>query len=333
MPDIKMNELISVIVPVYKVEPYIRKCIDSILAQTYTKLEIILVDDGSPDCCPVICDEYSVMDSRVKVIHKENGGLSDARNAGLSEAKGEWIAFVDSDDWIEPDMYEKLLANAYEYSAEISCGGVNDELIAEDGISILKTTMTGVVEVTCCTRTEAMTRYFNTSWSAWDKIYQKKIFDNIRFPVGEINEDEAIVLQLLEQCNKVVYTNEVFYHYIHRPSSITTASFSPKKFAWYRHCRNNLTWIQEHHPELTELAAARYRGALIWTLTEIALSNQRYYQEVNELCDELKTNRFIFKVIPYLHGTDKIRVFLLTYLPYPLYRVFIRWKRKYRSLK
>ncbi|MBQ3177156.1 MAG: glycosyltransferase family 2 protein [Clostridia bacterium] len=320
--------MISIIVPIYNVEPYLCKCIDSILAQTYIDLEILLIDDGSPDRCPVICDEYAMMDSRIKVIHKINGGLSDARNAGLSEAKGEWIAFVDSDDWIEPDMYEKLLANAYEYSAEISCGGVNDELITEDGISILKTTMAGVVEVTCCTRTEAMTRYFNTSWSAWDKIYQKKIFDNIRFPVGEINEDEAIVLQLLEQCNKVVYTNEVFYHYIHRPSSITTSSFSPKKFAWYRHCRNNLTWIQEHHPELTELAVVRFRSSIMYSLTEIAMSEDSYPDEQQDLLNELQKNKKLFSKIPFSSWKENIRWRLLTYFPFPLYRTCLRRKRK-----
>ena len=100
---------ISVIVPVYKVEPYLRKCLDSIVGQTYQNLEIILVDDGSPDGCGAICDEYAAQDKRVRVIHKANGGVSSARNAGLTAATGEWIGWVDSDDWIEPDMYERML--------------------------------------------------------------------------------------------------------------------------------------------------------------------------------------------------------------------------------
>lgn len=322
------SALVSIIIPVYNVEPYLCKCIDSILAQTYTNLEIILVDDGSPDRCPEICDKYAEMDSRIHVIHKPNGGLSDARNAGLEVASGEWIAFVDSDDWIEPDMYKKLLQNAEMYQAEISIGGVNDELLTDEGTTILKTTMTDSVNYRCCTNTETMQNYFKGSWSAWDKIYQKKVFENVRFPVGEINEDEAIVLHLLEKCRKVVYTNEVFYHYIHRPSSITTSSFSPKKFAWYRHCRDNLAWIREHHPELTEAAAARYRGAILYSLTEIALSDTAYTEEQQDLLKELKKEKKLFSAIPFDAVTEKIRYTMLAYLPFSFYRICIRRKRK-----
>ena len=105
-----MGELISVIIPIYNVEAYLDECIASVIAQTYSNLEIILVDDGSPDNCPQMCDEWAAKDSRIRVIHKENGGLSDARNAGIDIATGEYIAFVDSDDWIVPEMYEKMLA-------------------------------------------------------------------------------------------------------------------------------------------------------------------------------------------------------------------------------
>ena len=114
--------MISIIIPVYKTEPYLRKCVDSVLAQTYTNLEVILVDDGSPDDCGKICDEYAAKDSRVKVIHKENGGLSSARNCGLDVATGKYIGFVDSDDWIDPDMYETLLGLLLRYDADIAEG-------------------------------------------------------------------------------------------------------------------------------------------------------------------------------------------------------------------
>ena len=118
-----MQPLISVIIPVYKVELYLRECIDSVLAQTYQNLEVILVDDGSPDQCGSICEQYAEKDNRVCVIHKENGGLSDARNAGIDVAKGEYIGFVDSDDWVAPDMYECLYKASVEYNAEfVVCG-------------------------------------------------------------------------------------------------------------------------------------------------------------------------------------------------------------------
>ena len=119
-----MNPLISVIVPIYNVEKYLARCVDSIVNQTYKNLEIILVDDGSPDRCPQMCDDYAEKDSRIKVVHKKNGGLSDARNAGMAVATGEYISFIDSDDWIETSMFELLINNIFQYDCEISCGGI-----------------------------------------------------------------------------------------------------------------------------------------------------------------------------------------------------------------
>lgn len=323
-----MNEKISVIVPVYKVEPYLRRCVDSILAQSYTNLEIILVDDGSPDNCPAICDEYAEKDDRVRVIHKPNGGLSDARNAGLDIATGEWLSFIDSDDWIEPSMYETLMINANNHRAQISIGGVFDELMTENGIIVKKTTAGDSITTEFREKLDAIRHFLTHSWSAWDKIYRREVFDGIRYPVGEINEDEAIALRLLNNCNRVVYTNEPFYHYISRPESITTSSFSLKKLDWYRHCKANLEWIRENHPELEDLAAARYRGSLLWTLTEIALSDDSYSEERIALISELKKNKRQFIRIDFSFRSDKIRMWMLCSLPFAIYRVFIRMKRR-----
>ena len=319
---------ISVIVPVYKVEPFLRRCVDSILAQTYTNLEIILVDDGSPDSCPMICDEYVVKDSRIHVIHKENGGLSDARNAGLQIATGEWLSFIDSDDWIEPCMYDNLLNNACKNDAQISVGGVFDELLTDDGTIITKVTPYQSVTIESRKKLQAMKHFLSNPWSAWDKIYRHEIFDGIRYPVREINEDEAIALYLLDRCERVVYTNEPLYHYIRRPESITTSSFSLKKLDWYRHCKANLEWIREHYPELEDLAAARYRGALLWTLTEIALSDDSYTEERIKLIYELKQNKKQFDRIAFSFRSDKIRMWMLCSLPFEIYRAFIKIKRR-----
>ena len=206
------NKLISVIVPVYKVEPYIHKCLDSILAQTYQNLEIILVDDGSPDSCGKICDEYVARDPRIKVIHKPNGGLSDARNAGLDVCTGEYIGFVDSDDWIEPHMYQRLYELIQQFNADMAFGGVADDVLQGNIVRTVKTSDYGETPF-AEDNVAAMRRYFHGSWAAWDKLYRAELFREIRYPVGEINEDEAIVLPLLDRCNAVCYTNEVFYHY------------------------------------------------------------------------------------------------------------------------
>ena len=312
-------DLISVIVPIYNVEPYLRRCVDSILAQKYRDLEIILVDDGSPDDCPQICDEYAAQDERIKVIHKANGGLSSARNAGLDIASGNWVSFIDSDDWIEPDMYEILLRNAINTNAEISVGGVNDEVVYKDAVTVTKTTYHGVLKTETLSPVEAMARYFTTSWAAWDKIYRKELFQTIRFPVGEINEDEAIVLKLLDSCTTIAYTNQVFYHYIHRAQSITTSTFSEKKLAWYRHCQDNLRWIQQYHPELAAFAEKRLCDSILWTLREIALSPQNYDEIADSLQQDIRLNYHKFFKCA-LSRSERRRLLVLRFLPFQIYQ-------------
>lgn len=312
-------DLISVIVPIYKVESYLCRCVDSILAQKHRNLEIILVDDGSPDNCPQICDEYAARDERIKVIHKANGGLSSARNAGLDIASGDWVSFIDSDDWIEPDMYEILLQNAVNTNAEISVGGVNDEVVDNDCVTVIKTTYNGVLKIETLSPTEAMTRYFTTSWAAWDKIYRKELFQTIRFPVGEINEDEAIVLKLLDSCTAIVYTNQAFYHYIHRAQSITASAFSEKKLAWYRHCQDNLHWIQQYHPELAILAEKRLCSSILWTLREIALSPQNFDEIADSLQRDIRLNFHTFCKCA-LSRSERGRLLILRILPFRIYQ-------------
>lgn len=311
---------ISIIIPIYKVEPYLCRCVDSILNQTYTDLEIILVDDGSPDRCPQICDEYAVKDARVSVIHKINGGLSDARNAGLKQATGEWLSFIDSDDWIEPNMFECLLENALKYDAQISVGGVNDELVDNGTVTILKSTFKEKEEIECISSTDAMKKHLHGSWAVWDKIYKREIFDGIFYPVGEINEDEPIMLQLLHRCENVVYTTQVFYHYIHRPQSITTTSFSVKKLVWVKHCRENLEWIQEHYPELESFALDRYCGSLLWALREIALADGICHKEVKSLKAIIWKYSGAFSQLS-LNRANKVRLICGKFVPFGIYRL------------
>lgn len=321
-----MNPLISVIVPIYKVEPYLRKCVDSILAQTYSNLEVILVDDGSPDNCGAICDEYAVKDARVKVIHKTNGGLSDARNAGMAVMQGQYVAFVDSDDWIEPQMYQRLYDLLIEYNADMAFGGVADEVVEGEVVHRTKTSDYGNTPF-AEDKLAAMRRYFGGSWAAWDKLYRAELFDGITYPVGEINEDEAIVLHLLDRCKRVCYTNEVFYHYIRRvdSSSITTSSFSAKKLAWAKHCRDNLTFIQEKYPQLEPMAAARYRSSLLWSLREIALQHDGFDDAWVALRRELRENDTLFR--QNAGRRDRILMFLLGACPRSIARSVLTLRR------
>ena len=209
-----VNPLVSVIIPIYKVEPYLRQCVDSVICQSYKNLEIILVDDGSPDNCPKICDEYAQQDSRVKVIHKPNGGLSDARNAGIEIATGEYLSFVDSDDLIHIRMIEILMKPLIE----------NKDLKMSVCQS-LKFYDCDIIDINQAIRpTEIVDyRFFLTKnlWAtAWCKIYQRKLFKDIRYPVGRIHEDEFTTYKIYYEAKKFAYTDSQLHFYRQREGSI-----------------------------------------------------------------------------------------------------------------
>ena len=210
--------LISIIVPVYNVEPYLRQCLDSVVNQNYQNIEIILVDDGSPDHCGEICDEYARNDSRIIVIHQENAGLSAARNAALDIAHGEYIMFVDSDDWVEPTFCEKALEMVLEHKVEIVIVGYNSAYLNK---SIPRVTHTPRI----LDRTEAIRHMVlddepSIVNAVWNKIYHKRLFQNIRFPLGMIAEDGAVQYRLLYTTPKIYVFDQCLYHYRKRMYSL-----------------------------------------------------------------------------------------------------------------
>lgn len=205
---------ISVIVPVYKVEAYLRECIDSILSQTFSDFECILVDDGSPDKCPQICDEYALKDFRVKVIHKKNGGLSDARNAGIDIAQGEYLTFVDSDDVIHPQMFE-ILYNGI--------GSKKSASIVKCGYSIFEydyhfSTNYQINYVDLSLR-ESFQK-INLWMVAWGCLYKRNLFNNLRYPIGRLHEDESTTYKLFYYSKNIIYTDKELYFYRKRNDSI-----------------------------------------------------------------------------------------------------------------
>lgn len=211
------NDLISIIIPVYKVEKYLEKCIESVLKQTYTNLQIILVDDGSPDNCGKICDEYAKKDSRIEVIHKANGGLSDARNVGISKAKGRYIGFVDSDDYIKEDMYEILLNLIKKYDADVSICNLYDVI---DGKEYVRNKDNGIHEYSRIDILKEILLDKNIQSYAWNKLYKKELFDEIKYPIGKKYEDIGTTFYLFEKCNKIVVTSEPEYYYLKRADSL-----------------------------------------------------------------------------------------------------------------
>ena len=206
------NSLISVIVPVYNVEPYLRKCLDSIISQTYRNIEIIVIDDGSTDGCPQICDEYREKDGRVVVFHTENRGLSAARNLGIDHAHGEWIMFVDSDDWVEPDFCHLPYEAAEKYGADLVIFQMR--MIRTDGVIHLE-------KPSCYGIISAHTAVACGHSAAWNKLYHRKLFDGCRYPEGRVAEDTAITHKLVYRAKRIVLISDILYNYQRRADSIS----------------------------------------------------------------------------------------------------------------
>ncbi len=239
------HPVVSIIVPIYKVEKYLQACIDSICAQTYPWLEIILVDDGSPDQCGDICDANSEQDFRITVVHKQNGGLSSARNAGLDIASGKYVAFIDSDDTIHLRFVEILVELCEQYHCDIAqCDFL---AIAEDSLKLPKNPRQIVsfydgkqALYELCTSGEAMKYTI-----ACNKLYRKRLFEKIRYPVGRINEDEFITYLLFWDAKKVAVTNEYLYYYLKHTTSIMGQKFSVKRLDGLVAFKERLNFLKE----------------------------------------------------------------------------------------
>ena len=246
------QQKISVIVPVYKVEAFLDRCVQSIVSQSYKNLEIILVDDGSPDNCPSLCDAWAAKDSRIKVIHKENGGLSDARNAGMAIATGELMGFVDSDDWIAPGMYQHLYDRMKEDNSDIAACGV--EMVWEDGTLSRVLTRSGSCVLN---QEEAMRAIIEESWlkqPVWYKLYKTELVRQIPFPVGKYHEDVFWSYQAVSKAQKVSVSDKIGYYYFQRSDSIMGKGYSLKRLDAVEAKQQRLSYLQEEYPKLALVA-------------------------------------------------------------------------------
>lgn len=255
--------LVSVVIPVYKVEKYLPDCIESVIHQTYENLEILPVDDCSPDGCGAICDAYAGKDARIRPLHRSaNGGLSAARNTGIDAAAGEYLFFVDSDDWIAPDTIECLLEKMESYGADCCAGGCVTVIEEEDG-SLLYRKRAHVKEH-CDSAKEAMERLLLHESSACNRLYRREAFSKLRFPEGRINEDEPVVLRLYAQMERIVFLDKDTYFYRKRKNSITTSDFSLKKLDCVKNSRENLVFVKKNNPDLIPAAEFKYIKTLLW---------------------------------------------------------------------
>ena len=293
-----MEDLISVIIPVYNVEKYIKRCLDSVIKQTYSKLEIILVDDGSTDNSGEICDEYAKKDERVIVIHKTNGGLSDARNKGIEKAKGKYIGFVDSDDWISENMYEALYNNAVKYGADISC--CDFIRTRDDNEKIDRKKFDNKINI--YNLDEYMKIFFKIGtqqcvYYAWNKLYKREIIQNDLYPKGLTSEDVQGTFKTLIRSNKIVSVNYPYYYYFINDNSITGKRFADKDFDLLQIWDNVVEICKDNKPEYLDMAILN-RNRIDYTLLmrmAMQLSNReiisKYEEETIKLITNLKKNK------------------------------------------
>ena len=274
-----MKKLISIVLPIYNVENYIEKCMESVLNQTYKNIEIILVDDGSPDNCPIICDQYVKEDNRVKVVHKENGGLSDARNAGIKVANGDYITFIDSDDYVDKDYVEFFYNTIEETDADIAIGG--HRVIYDSGKIIEKETH----ENSVLEPKKVLERILyddGIDLSAWGKLYKRYLFNDIKFPKGRLFEDSATTYMLVDKANKIAINSISKYNYIIRKNSISNAKFSPKKMDLITSTREMSEYVKNKYPDLENAANRRLMYAYLSTLSQLAKCKEKYPKEANQ---------------------------------------------------
>lgn len=269
MDDNCSNPLISVIIPVYNVEKYLEKCIESVLEQSYTNLDIILVDDGATDSSGMICDKYAQADNRIKVIHKKNGGLSDARNAGIEVARGVLISFLDSDDFLLNDFYEYAIGLMKKYDADMVATPLCS--FAESG-EILSASSDK--SETLMTDKEAIHDMFSRSgipWCAQAKLYRIELFKDIRFPVGVLMEDKATTYKIFAKCNRIVYARSYKYMYLIRQGSIMHAKFTERNLHTFDIQLTLNDFISNNYPATISRAHA-YTGrvALATTMAMVA---------------------------------------------------------------
>lgn len=326
-----MNEMISIVVPIYNVEQFLFKCVESILNQTYKNIEIILVNDGSTDHSGEICDKLKERDQRIRVLHKKNGGLSSARNAGISIANGMYLGFVDSDDYIDQEMFYSLHEAIVRTGRDIACCGRIVDIFGK--YSNIEFTLE---KERVFTKEEAIGEvlYLETiDVSACDKLYQRRLFDTIKYPEGKISEDAAIIFEVLEKSNGVVHVGKPFYHYVFRNNSITKSKYSIKKHDIITNLKYTQEFIIDKYPQLIKnckIYCTICTSALILDIEKDQKAKKIYKSHYKE-CWKL-FNEGIWDSIASSKINKKMKVRLLVIKTHTIF-IFFGIKRIYALLR
>lgn len=319
-----MNDLVSIVVPIYNVEEYLPRCIDSIAVQSYKNIEIILVDDGSPDKCGEICDKYEAQDNRIKVIHKSNGGLSSARNAGLEIASGNFIVFIDSDDWIDKNYIEVMYNDMISYNADIV---VPAFCISYD--SGKQHSGTIIKNLTEYSRKRALENFLFNGYitpCVASKMWKKELWNEIKCPEGKLFEDQFTTYKLIMIASKVVFDPSIYYYYFKREGSIGHSSFNDRTYDLLKAIKEEYEEITKVFPELTSsLKVAR----VVWEMVFInmMINTDRYERDAVAKIQK-RTRKCLSDVYKckYIDNVRKIEISLFC-LEFHLYKfVYKRYK-------
>ncbi len=317
-----MNKLlVSIIVPIYNVEKYLRNCLDSLITQTYRNVEIILVDDGSKDSSGDICDEYALKDSRIIVIHKENGGLSSARNAGLDIATGDFFMFVDSDDHVESQFCEKPLQLALKNNVDIVAFGYFK--IRLDGRKVeFKTDNPRIISPSegvkiLLTKTDTIVDY------SWNKIYRRSLFDEIRFPQGKVFEDQATTYLLFHKANAIYVSDDVLYDYYFRETSITAGFYKPKSILdRFSILLERLAFLRKNYPDLETVQVKQLIDVAITGFIHLS-GKIKYIDNIKKFSSFMDENR---DLILSLKNNKNIKLYYFNKYFFYLYCIYYRFR-------
>ncbi|MDU4862754.1 MAG: glycosyltransferase [Terrisporobacter othiniensis] len=316
---------ISVVVPIYNTQEYLVRCIESVLNQTFKDIEIILVNDGSTDESGIICNQYSEKYKNVKVIHKLNGGLSDARNEGIKVATGDYIGFVDSDDIIEKEMYKVLYSLCIQYNADIST------CLFESIEYGKKSNKTYSNKVSIFTNKEAVKNTYEgtiSGYSVCNKLYKRELLNEIKFPKGRIYEDASILYKLYMNSNRVVYIESALYKYVRREGSITKSMFSDKRFDIVSMFEEKYNYMSINYPEMCEKIKSMYYISLRNIIIDIVNENsiKENYKSIKRVSEIIRSELMYILKNTLISRQHKILAIILAYFPkmsIRLYRIRI----------
>ncbi|MGN0268869.1 MAG: glycosyltransferase family 2 protein [Lachnospiraceae bacterium] len=308
--------LISIILPIYNIEKYLPKCMDSIFSQTYKNLEIIMVDDGATDRCGMLCDQYEQKDDRIRVYHKSNGGLSDARNYGIERASGEYITCIDPDDYVDADYVEYLYRLIETYQTRMA---ICQHRVLYDNGSIKDFGNEGSARISAETCLERMMYHDVIDTSAWAKLYHRDLFQKTRYPRGRIFEDIGTTYELMMQCEFIAVGYKSKYNYIFHNNSIVNSEFKPNKLDLILMTDKMAKDVLAVYPSLEKAVLRRRVYSRISTLNQM-LNAEGYEEERRKIISFIKKNGKIIRKDPKLPKRDRMALFLLN-ISYRLYRL------------